>query len=181
LLNLGEIRKSQLGSFYPASAVPLSALALLLVILLLSDQSTISQSVRAATLIIGILLSIVGLIGFIYFSTSKNDLVIEKDPSKTCYWYVSGTRGGNGYKSEIQHKAGRLIEVRKPCEYRDLEPRTPSNMLPKQEIVWTDDETKTDIGIDSIEYYALGFFNLCFIAFTASFTMVSLALEDIAY
>jgi hypothetical protein len=186
LLNLGSIKTSQLGSLYPATAVPLSALALLIVLLLLSEEapSRNSQITRALALVTTILLSIVGLIGFIYYSTSKNDLFVEKDSFTMCYGHVIDFQGnnrrfGDGYKREIHHYAGRLIEVRKPCEFRDA--ATGSLILDvgsRHQIAWTDDETKNDIGMDPIEYYALIFFDLCFIALTASFTMISLRLKE---
>jgi hypothetical protein len=180
LLNLGSIKTSQLGSLYLATAVPLGALVLLIVVLLWYEPFV--PDVRTLVLITTVLLSIAGLIGFIYFSTSKNDLVIEKGHT-LCYGYTIDAEGnparyGNGYKTEIHRKAGRVTELRKPCEYRDLEPSKNPYQLHKTETVWTGDEIETYIGMDSIEYYALIFFDLCFIALTASFTIISLWLKE---
>jgi len=188
LLNVASIKTSQLSSFYPATAIPFGALILLIVLLVFPKQapSRFSRVFSSLAILTAVLVATSGTIAFVYFSQRQNEEITE-DGHTECYSIspiingsVSGESEarGDGYVTTLYRHKGRITETRKPCEYRQSPPAPWEFVDPNHPgVKWTGQETKV-YRMDPVEYFALVFFDLCFIGLTASFTMISILLKE---
>ena len=159
LLDLGLIKASPLAGFYPATAIPLGALAFASTIflskLIYAKDEKEAPVVSGCAVGCGGLIAILGLAGFIYYTSGRienaraGDILISSTP---CSF---GFGQSTAHAKEVHKHQGFIITKTHDC-------------------VWTGGETdyQEKSEIDPDEYVSLVIFNILFIALAVSFGAV---------
>jgi len=164
LLNLGSIKASPVGGFYPATAIPLGALAFTFTIFVskiiyAEDKRGEAPLVSGCVVVCGGVIATLGLAGFIYYTSGRIQ------DARAGYVPISSTQCSFGFGGTLAHgeevykHQGFIVTKSHDCVWIGADRYYETNYREKSEI-------------DKVEYVSLIIFNILFIALAVSFAAV---------